>query len=253
MREQIWRQIRAEVRPGGAILDVGCGAGTDAAWMVEQGWRVVGLDASSGMVAEASRRAPGATIHHPAERVGALKRRALRRRAPQLRRPQRRGPPPGRRGAPSVPRPGARVFLVPMPRVNPAWMAGPSGAGAWGGRCAPAAGRRRPGRGWMGPDHLPERRGGRPGAGALVPPRVRARSRARPAPAGQPPPPGVDAPAGRARRHPRAPPGSAACGRPRAPGLLLPPRVRRRRPPGGGSDAGRVGWRSLGGRSDHRC
>ena len=161
MREQIWRQIRAEVRPSGAILDVGCGAGTDAAWMVEQGWRVVGLDASSGMVAEASRRAPGATIHHlPAERVGALEAEGpfdaallnfgvpnvvdLRRVAAGLRR---------------CLRPGARVFLVPMPRVNPAWMAGAIRRGRVGRAVQPAAGRRRPGRGWMGPDHLPERRG----------------------------------------------------------------------------------------------
>lgn len=43
--------------PSGArILDLGCGVGTAAARMTERGFKVVALDASTGMAAEAARR-----------------------------------------------------------------------------------------------------------------------------------------------------------------------------------------------------
>lgn len=44
------------------ILDAGCGPGRDSAWFSERGFPVVGVDLSEGMLAEARRRAPGATF-----------------------------------------------------------------------------------------------------------------------------------------------------------------------------------------------
>lgn len=40
------------------ILDAGCGPGRDSKWLRERGFQVVGVDLSSGMLAEARRRAP---------------------------------------------------------------------------------------------------------------------------------------------------------------------------------------------------
>ena len=39
------------------VLDLGCGPGRDTAWLAEQGFTAIGLDASAGMVDEAQRRA----------------------------------------------------------------------------------------------------------------------------------------------------------------------------------------------------
>jgi ADP-ribose pyrophosphatase YjhB (NUDIX family) len=45
------------------ILDAGCGPGCDAHWFHQRGFQVVGVDASTGMLAEARRRAPGVELH----------------------------------------------------------------------------------------------------------------------------------------------------------------------------------------------
>jgi SAM-dependent methyltransferase len=42
--------------PSATVLDLGCGPGRDSAWLAEQGFTAVGLDASAGMVEEARRR-----------------------------------------------------------------------------------------------------------------------------------------------------------------------------------------------------
>ena len=42
----------------GATADIGCGSGRDVAWLNANGYRCVGYDASSGMIAEARRRHP---------------------------------------------------------------------------------------------------------------------------------------------------------------------------------------------------
>lgn len=49
----------AEVVPGDAILDAGCGPGRDVAFFRERGREVVGIDLSSGMLIEARARVPG--------------------------------------------------------------------------------------------------------------------------------------------------------------------------------------------------
>lgn len=51
---------RVGVGPGVALLDAGCGAGLACALAVARGARVWGLDAATGMIAIASRRAPEA-------------------------------------------------------------------------------------------------------------------------------------------------------------------------------------------------
>jgi len=44
------------------VLDLGCGPGRDLAFLVEMGCRVVGLDLSAGMLAQARRRTPVASL-----------------------------------------------------------------------------------------------------------------------------------------------------------------------------------------------
>ncbi|HTZ61037.1 MAG TPA: class I SAM-dependent methyltransferase [Thermoplasmata archaeon] len=44
-------------RPGGSILDVGCGTGTNVLWLAQQGFRPVGVDVSPTAIAIATRRA----------------------------------------------------------------------------------------------------------------------------------------------------------------------------------------------------
>ncbi len=50
--------LRAYFTPGPTI-DVGCGSGRDTAWLAENGFDAIGVDASEGLLAEARRRHPG--------------------------------------------------------------------------------------------------------------------------------------------------------------------------------------------------
>lgn len=52
--------MRALIRPGGRVLDAGCGAGRYSAWLAEHGAEVTGLDASPEMLERARARVPGA-------------------------------------------------------------------------------------------------------------------------------------------------------------------------------------------------
>jgi SAM-dependent methyltransferase len=67
-QEPAWRRIFATalglagVRPGHALLDVGCGAGGALMLAREMGAEVAGLDASETLVAVARERLPGASI-----------------------------------------------------------------------------------------------------------------------------------------------------------------------------------------------
>ncbi|MCI4319761.1 MAG: class I SAM-dependent methyltransferase [Thermoplasmata archaeon] len=54
-----------QILPPGPLLDVGCGAGTNALWLAGQGFRVTGVDISPGAVEGAQRRAQAAGL--PAE------------------------------------------------------------------------------------------------------------------------------------------------------------------------------------------
>ena len=57
--------LRAAVRAyfnNGLTVDVGCGSGRDTAWLAGQGFEVMGVDASPGLLAEARRRHPEVTF-----------------------------------------------------------------------------------------------------------------------------------------------------------------------------------------------
>jgi len=57
----LWRAatVKAiDARPGDRVLDVACGTGTSTAALAKRGARVVGIDFSPGMIAEARRRHP---------------------------------------------------------------------------------------------------------------------------------------------------------------------------------------------------
>ncbi|MGE3958921.1 MAG: class I SAM-dependent methyltransferase [Vicinamibacterales bacterium] len=57
MRRTTIDAVRRHVPPGAALLDLGCGPGTDHPTLTRDGYRVTGIDASARMVAEARRRA----------------------------------------------------------------------------------------------------------------------------------------------------------------------------------------------------
>lgn len=59
MRIQVWRAVDRYVRPGGRLLDIGCGAGLDAARFARRGYEVVATDWSPQMVEHARRRIAG--------------------------------------------------------------------------------------------------------------------------------------------------------------------------------------------------
>lgn len=49
-------RFASAVRPGGLVVDLGCGPARDVAWLDELGFVALGLDASFGMLAEGRRR-----------------------------------------------------------------------------------------------------------------------------------------------------------------------------------------------------
>jgi SAM-dependent methyltransferase len=60
LKEQEWiDRFLAQVAPGGALLDLGCGSGRPvAAYLVERGYRVTGLDSSPSLIAMCRDRFP---------------------------------------------------------------------------------------------------------------------------------------------------------------------------------------------------
>lgn len=56
MRRVLWRHYARLFRPGEVVLDVGCGTGIDARFLAQRRVGVVGIDASSSMIAEARAR-----------------------------------------------------------------------------------------------------------------------------------------------------------------------------------------------------
>ena len=51
------------VKPGGKILDAGCGPGRDCAYFLEKGFQVVGVDLSEKLLEISRKKAPRATFH----------------------------------------------------------------------------------------------------------------------------------------------------------------------------------------------
>jgi SAM-dependent methyltransferase len=60
VRAQLLAQVAGAVAPGSCILDFGCGTGLDAAWLAEQGHRVVAYDVSGEMLTQLETRCAGA-------------------------------------------------------------------------------------------------------------------------------------------------------------------------------------------------
>jgi len=62
LHEKEWiDRFMALVRPGGSILDIGCGSGEPVArYLLEQGYRVTGLDSSAALIRICEKRFPGA-------------------------------------------------------------------------------------------------------------------------------------------------------------------------------------------------
>ena len=65
-RFRVAERVTGEVRPGGRVLDIGCGTGEDAIWLAGQGYGVLGIDESPKMIeaarAKASERGSSATF-----------------------------------------------------------------------------------------------------------------------------------------------------------------------------------------------
>lgn len=55
---QLHEFLLSSLRPGGRLLELGCGSGRDAAFMIRQGFRVLATDGSASMVEQAK-------LHHP--------------------------------------------------------------------------------------------------------------------------------------------------------------------------------------------
>lgn len=56
MRATMWQRLRTTFPPGARLLDLGCGAGLDAAYLATQGFHVLALDASPLMAARTQAR-----------------------------------------------------------------------------------------------------------------------------------------------------------------------------------------------------
>jgi 2-polyprenyl-6-hydroxyphenyl methylase/3-demethylubiquinone-9 3-methyltransferase len=62
-RRALLRSALAELPAGAAVLDAGCGPGDFSAWIAGLGYRAVGVDLSSAVVAHARARHPGISFH----------------------------------------------------------------------------------------------------------------------------------------------------------------------------------------------
>jgi MoaA/NifB/PqqE/SkfB family radical SAM enzyme/SAM-dependent methyltransferase len=134
MRAEVHRTLSLVLRSNSKVLDLGCGIGLDSAWLKEQGHRVLAVDRSAEMVAQARAMVPGLeVIHGSVESVlaslegepfdaavldfGVVNCLDLDRLV---------------KGLSRCIRPGGAVFVIPMPRVAPAWILGALFRGRFG-------------------------------------------------------------------------------------------------------------------------
>lgn len=57
--KRLYQLVRRFFIQEGKTGDIGCGIGRDSAWLSQQGFQVMGIDASIGMLNQANRRYPG--------------------------------------------------------------------------------------------------------------------------------------------------------------------------------------------------
>lgn len=62
MRNVLWERYARLFTPGQSVLDVGCGTGIDALFLAQRGIRVVGIDASPSMIAQARAKLDNAAV-----------------------------------------------------------------------------------------------------------------------------------------------------------------------------------------------
>jgi 2-polyprenyl-3-methyl-5-hydroxy-6-metoxy-1,4-benzoquinol methylase len=60
LQSEEWRQFTAAVKPGGAVLDVGCNSGRDTRQLLDLGYRVTGLDVSEQALRQCREQCPEA-------------------------------------------------------------------------------------------------------------------------------------------------------------------------------------------------
>jgi SAM-dependent methyltransferase len=63
MRSRSLSALERSLPLGVAVLDVGCGTGTEALWLTQRGYRVTAVDSSSGMLEVLARRAAAAKLN----------------------------------------------------------------------------------------------------------------------------------------------------------------------------------------------
>ena len=71
MRRILWQRYGTAFRPGHHVLDVGCGTGTDAIFLAQQGMQITGIDLSPAMIARAESKVRDRGLSH-AVRLSAL-------------------------------------------------------------------------------------------------------------------------------------------------------------------------------------
>jgi len=69
-RQAVWNVLETLVRPGDAVLDLGCGTGEDALYLNRRGARVTGIDASPEMVRIARTKGVDAHVMRIEEMAG---------------------------------------------------------------------------------------------------------------------------------------------------------------------------------------
>lgn len=67
MRNVLWDRYARLFSAGQSVLDVGCGTGTDAIFLAKRGIRVVGIDSSPAMIAEARGKLADRDAEEPVE------------------------------------------------------------------------------------------------------------------------------------------------------------------------------------------
>ncbi|MCK6502931.1 radical SAM protein [Myxococcota bacterium] len=119
-RDEVHATLARHLPPGALVLDAGCGIGLDALRLQRSGHRVVAMDASAGMVAQARARGVDARVHRveDAGSLGPVDAALLDFGVINC-----LAPVAAAQGLAGAVRPGGVAVVVPMPRLHPTWTA----------------------------------------------------------------------------------------------------------------------------------